>query len=318
MKKIYLNIYKAKSSNLRKAKKFIENNNIIGLPTETVYGLAGNAYSNVSVKKIYNLKKRPNYNPLIVHYFGLDGLRNDVILNKNFMKMYKVLCPGPITFILKKKKKSNISKFVTGGKNTLAVRFPKHKVARKLLKLLNVPLAAPSANISSKISPTSAEDVVDEFKSKIKLVLNGGRCKVGLESTIIDLTKQPSILRHGSITKKKIQQILKINIKNNNHSKVTRAPGQLKLHYSPGIPVFMNKQKPKANEAFITFGKKYKSGKNRFNLSKNNNLNEAASKLYRIMRKIKKKKFKSIIVAKIPKAGIGSAINDRLKKASYK
>jgi L-threonylcarbamoyladenylate synthase len=318
MKKIYLNIHKANSFNLRKAKKYIENNNIIGLPTETVYGLAGNAYSNISVKKIYNLKKRPNYNPLIVHYHGLDSLKNDVILNKNFMKLYKVLCPGPITFILKKRKKSNISKFVNGGKNTLAVRFPKHKIARKLLKLLKTPLAAPSANMSSKISPTSAEDVIDEFKSKIKLVLDGGRCKVGLESTIIDLAKKASILRQGSITKKKIQQILKINIKDNNLSKVIRAPGQLKLHYSPGIPIFMNKQKPKANEAFITYGKKYKNGKNRFNLSKNNNLNEAANNLYRIMRKIKKKKYKSIIVAKIPKIGIGLAINDRLKKASYK
>ena len=318
MKNIYLNIFKANLLNLKKAKKYIKSNNIIGLPTETVYGLAGNAYSNTSIKKIYSLKKRPNFNPLIVHYHDLKSLNNDVILNKNFIKMYKTLCPGPITFILKKKYRSKISKLVSAGKNTLAVRFPKHAVARKLLKMLDAPLAAPSANISSKLSPTSAEDVVDEFKNKIKLVLDGGRCKIGLESTIIDLTKTPSILRQGSITKKKICQILKTKIKNSRHSKVTRAPGQLKLHYSPGIPIFMNKQKPKANEAFITFGKKYKSGKNRFNLSKNNNLNEAANNLYRIMRKIKKRKYKSIIVSEIPKTGVGLAINDRLKKASYK
>ena len=120
------------------------------------------------------------------------------------------------------------------------------------------------------------------------------------------------------LLKKKIFQILKKKIKDNPHSKIIKAPGQLKLHYSPGIPIFMNKKKSKPNEAFITFGKKYKSGKNRFNLSKNNNLNEAATNLYRIMRKIKKKKYKSIIVAKIPKIGIGVAINERLKKASYK
>ncbi len=318
MKKIYLNIYKSNFNNLKKAKKYIENNNIMGLPTETVYGLAGNAYSNISVKKIYKLKKRPSFNPLIVHYYDLNILKKDVILNKNFTKLYENLCPGPITFILKKKNKSNISKYVSAGKNTLAVRFPKHKVARNLLKILNVPLAAPSANISSKLSPTSAEDVVDEFKNKIRIVLDGGRCKVGLESTIIDLTRKPNILRQGAITKKKIFQILKKKIKDNPHSKIIKAPGQLKLHYSPGIPIFMNKKKSKPNEAFITFGKKYKSGKNRFNLSKNNNLNEAATNLYRIMRKIKKKKYKSIIVAKIPKIGIGVAINERLKKASYK
>ena len=318
MKKIYLNIYKSNFNNLKKAKKYIENNNIMGLPTETVYGLAGNAYSNISVKKIYKLKKRPSFNPLIVHYYDLNILKKDVILNKNFTKLYENLCPEPITFILKKKNKSNISKYVSAGKNTLAVRFPKHKVARNLLKILNVPLAAPSANISSKLSPTSAEDVVDEFKNKIRIVLDGGRCKVGLESTIIDLTRKPNILRQGAITKKKIFQILKKKIKDNPHSKIIKAPGQLKLHYSPGIPIFMNKKKSKPNEAFITFGKKYKSGKNRFNLSKNNNLNEAATNLYRIMRKIKKKKYKSIIVAKIPKIGIGVAINERLKKASYK
>ena len=226
--------------------------------------------------------------------------------------------PWTNNFYTKKKYRSKISKLVSAGKNTLAVRFPKHAVARRLLKMLAIPLAAPSANISSKLSPTSAEDVVDEFKNKIKLVLDGGRCKIGLESTIIDLTKTPSILRQGSITKKEIYQILKTKIKDRHHSKIIRAPGQLKLHYSPGIPIFMNKQKPKVNEAFITFGKKYKSGKNRFNLSKNNNLNEAANNLYKIMRKIKKKKYKSIIVSKIPKIGVGLAINDRLKKASYK
>ena len=318
MKKIYLNIYKANFFNLKKAKKYIENNNIIGLPTETVYGLAGNAYSNASVKKIYDLKKRPNFNPLIVHYYGLNALKKDVVLNKNFIKIYEALCPGPITFILNKKKKSNISKYVSAGKSTLAVRFPKHTVARKLLKILNVPLAAPSANMSSKLSPTSAQDVVDEFKNKIKLVIDGGRCKIGLESTIIDLTKKPNILRQGYISKKKIHQILKVKVTDKPSSKIIIAPGQLNSHYSPGIPIFMNKRKPKLNEAFITFGKKYKSGKNRFNLSKNGNLNEAGNNLYRVMRKIKKKNYKSIIVAKIPKIGVGLAINDRLKKASYK
>ena len=209
MKNIYSNIYKPNLINLKKAKKNIENNNVIGMPTETVYGLAGNAYSNKSVTKIFKLKKRPAFNPLIIHFKNLSDLKNNVILNKAFTKLYKAFCPGPITFILKRKTKSKISKIATARKNTVAVRIPKHKVARNLLKILRVPLAAPSANISSKLSPTSAKDVVDEFGNKIKFILDGGECKIGLESTIIDLTVKPTILRPGSISVEKIQKILK-------------------------------------------------------------------------------------------------------------
>ena len=209
MKNIYLNIYKPILNNLKKAKKNIENNNVIGLPTETVYGLAGNAYSNKSVKKIFKLKKRPTFNPLIIHFKNLNDLKKDVVLNNDFKKLYAALCPGPITFILKKNKKSKISKLATAGKKTIAVRVPKHKVARDLLSILKFPLAAPSANISSKLSSTSAKDVFEEFGNKIKFIIDGGESKIGLESTIIDLTAKPSILRPGSITIKKIEKILK-------------------------------------------------------------------------------------------------------------
>ena len=318
MKNIYLNIYKANFYNLKKAKKNIENNNVIGLPTETVYGLAGNAYSDKSVKKIFNLKKRPRINPLIVHYKNLYDLKQDAIYNKYFIKLYKAFCPGPITFILYKKKNSKISKFVTAGKKTIAVRFPKHTVARNLLKILKVPLAAPSANIASKLSPTCANDVADEFGNKIKFILNGGRSKIGLESTIVDLTINPNILRQGAVSPEQVKKILKKKVSTNKNHKSIKSPGQLKFHYYPGIPVFMNRVRPKPNEAFITFGKKFKDAKNSFNLSKNNNLKEAANNLYKTMRKIKKKKYKSIYVCKIPNQGIGRAINERLKKASFK
>ena len=318
MKNIYLNIYKPNSINLKKAKKNVEGNNIIGLPTETVYGLAGNAYSDKSVKKIFDLKRRPAINPLIVHFKNLTNLKKDAICNDFFIKLYKVLCPGPITFILKKNTKSKISKIATAGKQTIAVRIPKHKTAKKLLKMLNFPLAAPSANISSKLSPTCANDVVDEFGSKIKFILDGGQCKIGLESTIIDLTNKPTILRQGIITIEEIHKILKKKIIVNKKPKTIKSPGQLKLHYSPGIPILMNKKYPKKDGAFITFGKKFKGGKNHYNLSKNDNLKEAANNLYKTMRKIKKRNFKSITVCKIPDLGIGRAINDRLRKASYK
>ena len=318
MKNIYSNIYKVNLKNLKKAKKKIENNDIIGLPTETVYGLAGNAYCNKSVAKIFRLKKRPFFNPAIIHFKNLSDLKNDAILNNAFTKLYRAFCPGPITFILKKRTKSKVSSVATAGKKTIAVRIPKHKVARNLLKILSVPLAAPSANIASKLSPTSAKDVVDEFKNKIKFILDGGQCRIGVESTIIDLTGKPTLLRPGSVTKEKIEKVLNRRIFVNSGTKKIKGPGQLKLHYSPGIPVIMNKTYPKKNQAFITFGSKHKKTENHFNLSKNSNLKEAANNLYKILRKIKKKNYKSIAVTKIPNIGIGQAINDRLRKASNK
>ena len=213
MKNIYVNIYKANSRNLKKAKKIIDNNNVIGLPTETVYGLAGNAYSNSAIKKIFKLKKRPPINPLIIHYKNLEDIKNDAIYNSNLVKLYKAFCPGPITFILRKNPKSRLSKIATARKKTVAIRFPKHRIAQNILKIINKPLAAPSANISTKLSSTCAKDVFDEFGKKIKIILEGGKCKIGLESTIIDLTGKPSILRPGKITKEKIEKILRKKIK---------------------------------------------------------------------------------------------------------
>ena len=241
-----------------------------------------------------------------------------MILNTNFRKLYDAFCPGPITFVLKKKKKSKISIIATAGKKTVAVRVPKHRVARNLLDILKFPLAAPSANISSKLSPTSAKDVFEEFGNKIKFILDGGQCKIGLESTIVDLTGKPSILRPGSITLEKIQKVLKKNIKIKKNAKKIKAPGQSKLHYSPGIPVKLNRKNAKKNQALIGFGKKFKIGKNYFNLSKKGSLKEAANNLYKTMRKIRKRNFGSIAVVKIPNTEIGRAINDRLKKASNK
>ena len=316
MKNIYLNIYKPNFKNLKKAKKIIKNYGVIGIPTETVYGLAGNAYSKAAVKKIFKLKKRPTFNPLIIHYKNINELKRDVVINCDFKKLYNAFCPGPITFILKRKKNSKISSMAVANKKTVAVRIPKHRVAKSLLNILDVPLAAPSANISSKLSSTSAKDVLDEFKNKIKFILDGGQCKIGLESTIIDLTGKPTILRPGIITSNKISNVIKKKVLIKKKITSIKSPGQLKFHYYPGIPVKMNKKIALKNEALIVFGKRIQIKKNHFNLSEKGNLKEAANNLYKTMRKIKKKNFKSIAVVKIPNKGIGRAINDRLIKAS--
>ena len=305
-------------SNIKKAKYYLDKKECIGIPTETVYGLAANAYSNLATSRIFSLKKRPKHNPLIVHYHNLNDLKKDCEINENFLKIYKQFCPGPITFVLKLKKKSKISKNVTNYKSTLAIRFPSHPLARSLLKELPYPLAAPSANISTKISPVSKEDVKDEFGKKIKFILDGGRCKVGLESTIISLINKPKIMRFGGIEAEKINNILKRKIKFLNKSKKIITPGQEKLHYSPGIPISLNKINPLTDEAFILIKKRKLSDKNYFYLTKNQNLKEAARNLYKTLRMIKKKKYKKIAVEKIPNKGLGQAINDKLIRASKK
>jgi len=311
------NIYKNSKYNLNKAKKILIKNKIIAVPTETVYGLAGNAYSNKSVKKIYNLKKRPKNNPLIIHYYNLNMLKKDAFIDNNFLKLYKKFSPGPLTFILRKKEKSKISRFANANLNTIAVRFPNNKVIRSLLKKLNFPLAVPSANISTGVSPTEPADVIDEFKDNIKFILDGGKSRIGLESTVVNLCGKINILRPGSINNAEITKVIGKKVFNIMRLKKIVSPGLLKRHYSPGIPIKLNVKRSDDKAAFIVFGKRYKMKKNMFNLSSKNNLNEAAKNLYKILRKIKKLKYKKINVVKIPNKRIGIAINDRLRKAAY-
>ena len=305
-------------SNIKKSKFFLNRNECIGIPTETVYGLAANAYSDLATSKIFKLKKRPKNNPLIVHYYSLEKLKKDCKINQNFIKLYKKFCPGPITFILKLKSKNKISKNVTNKKKTLAVRFPNHSLTRKLLKELDFPLAAPSANISTKVSAVSKKDVEEEFGNKIKFILDGGSSKIGLESTIVNLDPKPAILRLGAIEVSKINKVLKnkVNYKSKNNKNIV--PGQGKLHYSPGIKIRRNIKNPKKHEAFLLIKKRKISDKNFFYLTKNKNLNEAGKNLYRTLRMIKKLKYNSISVENIPNKGIGQTINDRLIRASKK
>ena len=303
-------------ANIKKAKNLLNKSECVAIPTETVYGIAGNAYSDSACKKIFKLKKRPTNNPLIIHYYNLKKLKGDCDLNGDFLKLYKRFCPGPITFILNQKKTSKISKIATNKKSTLAVRFPKHPVARSLLKYLKFPIAAPSANISSRVSAVTSSDVKDDFGKKIKYILEGGRSSVGVESTIIDLRKKPKILRLGGLEVEIIQKILKKKISIKINPSNISAPGQFRIHYSPGIPIRLNAKEIKKDEALLLIKKSKINKPNYYFLSKKGNLKEATKNLYTILRKIKKDNYKSIAVGKIPNKGFGKTINDRLMRAS--
>ncbi len=303
-------------ANIKKAQKLLNKSECVAIPTETVYGLAANAYSDKACQKIYKLKKRPKSNPLIVHYLNYQILKKDCNFNNDFLKLYKKFCPGPITFILDLRKDSKISKIVTNKKNTLAVRFPKHPVARNLLRKINFPLAAPSANLSSKVSAVTSGDVRDDFGKKVKYVLEGGKSAIGLESTIIDIRKKPKILRLGGLEISAIQKILNKKIIINSSPSKISSPGQFKLHYSPGIPIRLNVKNINKKEAYLSIKKQKQKKPNFYFLSKNGDLKEAAKNLYSTLRKIKKNKYKSIAVSKIPNKGLGKTINDRLKRAS--
>ena len=278
--------------------------------------MAANAYSNVAVKKIFKLKKRPLNNPLIIHYYNINNLEKDCIISKNFIKLYNKFSPGPITYILKLKKNSKISKFATNNKKSVAVRSPKHTLFRNLLKKLDYPLAAPSANISSKLSSVKVSDVKEEFGSKLRYVLDGGKSKIGIESTIINLIDNPTLLRYGGLEINKIEKFLNKKISININSKKKISPGLFPIHYSPGVPLRINVKKPKNDEAYVLIKKKNFFSKNFYYLTRRKNLKEAAKNLYSVLRKIKRDGYKKIAIEKIPNIGLGKTINDRIIRAS--
>lgn len=313
------------SNHIDKAVEILKDEDIIGLPTETVYGLAGNIYSEKAIRKIFEVKQRPLYNPLIVHLHSM-GQLNEIVKNvpSKAKKLAEVFWPGPLTLILEKN--CDIPDLITAGKKTVAVRIPNHTVALELLRKLPFPIAAPSANPFNRISPTSAQHVENYFKDDIKLVLDGGSCKNGLESTIVAFeNKEPIILRLGSISIEDIEKTLgKVKIKNKNET-TPDAPGMLSKHYSPSTNTYLTsnirgmieKHKHK-NMGVLYFSTPLKSENiQHFEvLSKSGNLNEAASNLYQALHQLDSMNLDIILAEKAPDIGLGKSINDRLERAT--
>ncbi len=304
---------------IKLAKKTLEKGNLVIFPTETVYGLGGDATNSKAIKEIYKLKKRPSSNPLICHFPNLKKVKENFIINKIDSLLIRNFWPGPLTLILKKKTSSLISSGLSNNTDLVGCRIPDHKIAIDILKAVNFPIAAPSANIANKISSTQYDHLSNKLK-KNTFVINGGSTILGLESTVIKtFNKKISILRLGSITIEEIKLILpKIKIEvNNNKSKVS--PGNLLKHYSPNLPLRIKANKIKKNEVLLNFGKNnLKSNICEYNLSFSGNLKEASRNLFNYLHKLDKCKCSGIAVAPIPNNGLGKTINDRLIRASSK
>jgi len=313
------------STNLDQAVALLNKDQIIGFPTETVYGLAGNAFSDVAIKKIYEVKKRPSFNPLIVHIKSFDVL--DTVAAEIPEKAHllaNAFWPGPLTLLLKKQ--PTISNLVTANLDTVAVRIPNHPVALDLLYQLDFPLVAPSANPFTRISPTKAEHVAQYFENEIDMVLDGGTCMAGVESTIVGFESNKVIVyRLGALSLEAIEKVVGPVTIINKNKKNPKAPGMFLKHYSPKTEFILTRNlqseidwfqdKKVGMLLFNTIQPNFEL-KNQFVLSKDSNLNEAAANLYEALHELDKLNLDLIIAERFPEYGLGITINDRLERAS--
>lgn len=309
-----------------KAKELLQNGQLVAIPTETVYGLGANALDEKAVLKVYEVKQRPFFDPLIIHVSGLEQALNYAeLMDDRLKKLAQKFWPGPLTLLLPKK--SNIPDLVTSGLINVAVRVPKHVLTLQLLEQLNFPVAAPSANPFGYVSPTEAEHVNNQLGDKVDYILDGGKCTVGIESTIVGIEEgEVCVYRLGGLAIEDIEkEIGKVSLKINNSSD-PKAPGQLKNHYAPNIPLYIGKldeliaKSAGMNIAALCFGKtpSTRSNVTYFNLSENENLEEAAINLFSFLRKAGESNFDVIVAEPLPDKGLGRAINDRLRRAETK
>ena len=310
-------IKKINNKTINEAVELLQKGKLIGFPTETVYGLGADATNQKAILKIYKNKQRPKSNPLIVHTETIEQACSIGVFNSKIEKIAKDIWPGPLTVIVKKRENSIIRKELCAGNDTIAIRVSSNKTILAIIKKLGNPIAAPSANKSGMLSPTSAAHVEKQFKNNtdIPLILDGGKTKIGVESTVIGMKKNNIIIyRHGGVTKEKLEKKVNekiIDITNADFSEKSNiSPGMLKKHYSPTVPLRINITNPRSDEILIGFGEKYKEP----NLSKSGDLDEAAANLFYFLEKYEAKGNK-IAIAPIPNIGIGVAINDRLNRA---
>ena len=303
------------------AAELLNKGRLVAFPTETVYGLGADAGNDLAVASIFEAKGRPQFNPLIAHIADLSWTERFAVLTDSARVLAEKFWPGPLTMVMKRTPGCPISHLVSAGLDTVGVRFPAHPAARQMIAAFGRPVAAPSANISGTVSPTTALHVAQGLGDRVPLILDGGACKIGVETTIIDLTgKQVTILRAGGLAKEDLEEFLgeKVLINDTSSSRPT-APGQLLKHYAPRLPLRINVEEDdvKDEEFFIAFGATTR--KANLNLSEKGDLCEAAANLFAALREAERHtEYKGIALSPIPQNGLGLAINDRIRRASYK
>lgn len=307
-----------------KAKVLLEKGELVAIPTETVYGLAANAFNVDAVLKIYEVKNRPKFNPLIIHSNSIARFEKwGIVVTDKLKKLADKFSPGPLTYVVNKS--AIIPDIISAGQDSVAIRVPNHKTAIALLSLIDFPLAAPSANPSEYVSPTTSFHVQEQLSDKISYILDGGPCEIGVESTIVDMRgDKVKLLRLGGISKEEIEEVLGEEIEDLLISDNIIAPGMMKRHYATSHPIVFEKDFDRSQLTENTFALRFNSyvdflpKENQFILSASGSLNEAAANLFSTMRKMDAMEMDLIIAEKLPNIGIGRAINDRLERAASK
>ncbi len=300
------------AQDIAQAATVLQNGGLVAFPTETVYGLGADARDDRAVARIYEAKGRPSFNPLIVHVPTIEAAKALVHWSEAAQKLADAFWPGPLTLVLPLRADAGISKLVTAGLDTLAIRLPDAPLARDLLTTFGGPVAAPSANTSGQISPTRAGHVLDDLSGRIEAVLDGGACSVGLESTILGLAGDPTLLRPGGVTRDDLSKALGRPVLLRDENATISAPGQIKSHYAPRAQVRLNAENWNTDETRLGFGNVDCD----LNLSPKSDLTEAAANLFEYLHRLDALGKPTIAVSPIPEIGLGIAINDRLNRAA--
>jgi L-threonylcarbamoyladenylate synthase len=303
---------------ISRAAELLKAGRLVAFPTETVYGLGGDATSERAVAEIFAAKGRPRFNPLIVHVPGLAEAETLAIFNDVARRLVAQFWPGPLTLVLPRRGDSGLSLLASAGLDTVAIRAPAHEVAQALLRETGRPIAAPSANRSGRVSPTEAIHVAEELGDRVGLILDGGRTLVGLESTVLDLSgKTPALLRPGGVTSEQLTELLgPMAAPDAGQSK---SPGMLASHYAPSLPLRLEAVSAQPGEALLAFGPEAPPGfAEVLWLSRTGDLTQAAANLFAMLRRLDGPLFTGIAVMPIPEQGLGRAINDRLRRAARK
>lgn len=315
MENVTTTLLKANSAGLNSAAQTLRGGGLVAFPTETVYGLGADARNGRAVAQIFEAKGRPAFNPLIIHVATLEMAAEIAVFNEAASRLAAAFWPGPLTLVLPLHPDAGLSSLVTAGLNSVGIRLPEHPVAQQLLTTFNGPVAAPSANRSGKISPTTAAHVADGLSGRIDTILDAGACDVGLESTIIGFDPIPTLLRAGGLPAEAVEACLGAPLASHTPSETPNtpsAPGQLSSHYAPTAQVRLNATSKNAGELMLGFGPNPDAD---LNLSPSGDLSEAAANLFQHLHELDAKNA-PIAVAPIPEKGLGTAINDRLARAA--